>query len=107
MPILLSDTGRIEGSTVPTPAPFESEKTSVRVLPEITRLATGEIHVWALSGEPDDVAEYTSLLSSTEMERARRFRFPALFERFVSDHARLRLLLAGYLELEPQSLKFV
>jgi 4'-phosphopantetheinyl transferase len=71
------------------------------------RLSANEVHLWTLVPEGEDIAEYTSLLSPAEMERARRFRFPALFERFVSDHGRLRLLLAGYLEADPQSLQFV
>jgi 4'-phosphopantetheinyl transferase len=108
MPILLSNIGQVEGATAQRQAPFSRIKTTVRILPDgVTRLVANEVHVWALTGEPEEVAECASLLSPAEMERARRFRFPALFERFVADHARLRLLLATYLEFEPQSLEFV
>jgi 4'-phosphopantetheinyl transferase len=70
-------------------------------------LRANEVHLWTLVHGTEDIAEYTSLLSPDEMERARRFRFPALFERFVADHGRLRLLLAAYLEADPQRLEFV
>ena len=73
----------------------------------VPRLNANEVHLWTLTPGAEDVAEYTSLLSPTEVDRARRFRFPALFERFVSDHGRLRLLLAGYLQADPQTLDFV
>jgi 4'-phosphopantetheinyl transferase len=53
-----------------------------------------------------EIAEFASLLSPTEIDRAQRFRFPALSERFVADHGRLRLLLAAYLEADPQGLRF-
>jgi 4'-phosphopantetheinyl transferase len=70
-------------------------------------LKANEVHLWTLPPSTEEVAEYTSLLSPKEMDRAQRFRFPALFERFVSDHGRLRLLLAGYLEADPQTLRYV
>jgi 4'-phosphopantetheinyl transferase len=78
------------------------------VLPFVVpRLRANEVHLWALIPDAESTAEYTSLLSPAEVERARRFRFPALFERFVSDHGRLRLLLAAYLQADPQSLQLV
>lgn len=70
-------------------------------------LGINQVHIWTLIPESVEIAAYTELLSSDEMERARRFRFAWLSERFVCDHARLRLLLSGYLDQEPQTLRFV
>lgn len=70
------------------------------------RLHANEVHVWALRDCPVDIAEYTSLLSREELDRASRFRFPHLFDRFAADHGRLRLLLAAYLETSPRAISF-
>lgn len=73
----------------------------------IPHLGVNQVHIWTLIPESVEIAAYAGLLSAEEMERARRFRFASLFERFVCDHARLRLLLSGYLAQEPQTLRFV
>ncbi len=70
------------------------------------RLRTGEVHVWTLRDCPVDIAEYTSLLSRDEINRASRFHFPHLFDRFAADHGRLRLLLGAYLETSPREIVF-
>jgi 4'-phosphopantetheinyl transferase len=70
-------------------------------------LKAHDVHLWTLAPRSEEVAEYTSLLSLKEMDRAQRFRYPALFERFVSDHGRLRLLLAAYLDADPRGLLFL
>ncbi|GGG93388.1 4'-phosphopantetheinyl transferase family protein [Silvibacterium dinghuense] len=70
-------------------------------------LTAGEIHVWALPPETTEAHSFYPLLSPAERERAQRFRFPELSARYMADHARLRLLLAGYLDSDPQRLTFV
>ncbi|MBT9330250.1 4'-phosphopantetheinyl transferase family protein [Paracidobacterium acidisoli] len=69
-------------------------------------LAADQVHVWTLKDYPADIAACASLLSREELDRASRFRFPHLFDRFVADHGRLRLLLGAYLETDPRSLVF-
>jgi 4'-phosphopantetheinyl transferase len=76
---------------------------SFRPAPHLTN---DQIHVWTLRDCPGDIAAYASLLSRDELDRASRFRFPHLFDRFVADHGRLRLLLGAYLEADPRSLEF-
>jgi 4'-phosphopantetheinyl transferase len=107
MPILISDRDRfpalcgrdselISRDTVPGPFPSLAAPT----------LKVQEVHLWALPSGTKEIVDYTSLLSSMEMDRARRFRFSDLSERFVLDHGRLRLLLGAYLEIDPRSLVF-
>jgi len=108
MPVLLTSSSRFcepDGQDVRRPSLW---KVQAPVLPHpVPRLRSNEVHLWTLTPGSTDIAEYTSVLSAAEVERARSFRFPALFERFVSDHARLRLLLAAYLEADPQTLEFI
>jgi 4'-phosphopantetheinyl transferase len=49
----------------------------------------------------------TSLLSSSEQERAARFKFAQHRQRFVVAHAAVRAILAQYLKTTPLSLQFV
>ena len=107
MPFLLSRINQPGESKVEESEDSFQKEVRRSVLPFVVpRLRANEVHLWALIPDAESTAEYTSLLSPTEVERARRFRFPALFERFVSDHGRLRLLLAAYLQADPQSLQF-
>lgn len=108
MPVLLTNDSRFCGPDGQHTRNPSLTKAQAPVLPHpVPRLNANEVHLWTLTPGAEDVAEYTSLLSPTEVDRARRFRFPALFERFVSDHGRLRLLLAGYLQADPQTLEFI
>lgn len=72
-------------------------------LPEST------IHVWLISlTQPGDVREsLTGLLSSSEQERAARFKFDQHRQRFVVAHAALRSILSQYLKTTPLHLRFV
>jgi 4'-phosphopantetheinyl transferase len=108
MPVLLNRNNLFAGPSVPDSVPSSQRKVQVPTRPHpVPILSANEVHLWTLPHGTQEIAEYTSLLNDAEMERARRFRFPALFERFVADHGRLRLLLAAYLDADPQRLEFV
>lgn len=107
MPVLLSNISQIFRPTGQDTGSSSQNKAAGVVSNAVRGLKAHETHLWTLAPGAEDIAEYTSLLSQKEMDRAQRFRYPALFESFVSDHGRLRLLLAAYLEADPQSLRFV
>jgi 4'-phosphopantetheinyl transferase len=88
------------------PAKNEPTRQYVASFRPAPHLTTDQIHIWTLRDFPGDTAGYASLLSRDEMDRASRFRFPHLYDRYVADHARLRLLLGAYLEADPRSLGF-
>ncbi len=72
-------------------------------------LAADEVHVWRISlNRPiAAVQELQSLLSPEEMSRADRFHFEKDRQRFVVVRGLLRVILARYLDLEPNQLCFV
>ena len=67
------------------------------------------IHVWLISlTQPGDMYKsLTGLLSSSEQERAARFKFDQHHQRFVVAHAALRSILSQYLKTTPLNLQFV
>jgi 4'-phosphopantetheinyl transferase len=68
-----------------------------------------EIHIWTArldSGAADRPAE-SETLSPEEIDRAGRYRFERDRRRFIVARATLRLLLAGYLDTNPASLRIV
>ena len=62
-------------------------------------------HVWRLDLR-DMGAGATSLLDSTETERAQRFVYAHDWRRYVAAHAWLRHILGAYLSVPPQQLRF-
>lgn len=71
-------------------------------------LGAGEVHVWHFplmipAGREDN---WRCVLSPAERQRADRFAFPHLRERYVAAHAILRRLLGDYLHVEPASFLF-
>jgi 4'-phosphopantetheinyl transferase len=72
-------------------------------------LAENTVDVWLISlTQPgDSYASLTGLLSSTERERAARFKFDVHRRRFVIAHAALRSILLQYLKTAPTDLQFV
>ncbi len=71
-------------------------------------LGAGEVHVWHFpllipAGRQTD---WRAVLSPAERERADKFAFPHLRERYVAAHAVLRRLLGDYLRVEPASFRF-
>lgn len=71
-------------------------------------LLTDDVHVWSgfldVSGENLQLLLQT--LDSDERIRADRFYFERDRTRFIASHGLLRLILASYLEIEPDQLRF-
>ncbi len=71
-------------------------------------MRAGEIHVWRadLDRRPEDLNWFRQLLSEDERARAERFHFEADRNRFVAARAFLRTVLASYLDVQPDALRF-
>jgi len=71
-------------------------------------LPSGEVHVWYtdLSVQENRLEERSSLLDSTERERAARFLVSSAKNQFVLSRSFLRILLGKYLGIEPAELRF-
>lgn len=71
-------------------------------------LEPGTITVWriSLSGTPEVESAFRRFLSFEETERADRFAFPHLTQKYVLARGALRTILAGYLDRAPESLVF-
>jgi len=63
-----------------------------------------EVHLWRFPLVCSDPLE--PLLDEQELQRAKRLRSPDKARAFVVARARLRQILSGYLDIEPQSLRF-
>ncbi len=75
-----------------------------RSSPSQPELGADAVHLWRFSLDSADSLEY--LLNEEELRRASRLRVPGKARDFVVARARLRQILAGYLELDPVSLRF-
>lgn len=66
------------------------------------------VHLWRANLDLPGarVDELAKLLSADELAKANRFCFPHLQRRFIVARAVLRQLLAGYLQINPQTVKF-
>src|ERR1700722_3448000 len=73
------------------------------------RLNPADIHVWTISLDVSsaDLSVCKRILSSSEMERARSFRFEQHQRRFIACRGLMRMLLGRYLHVEPAVLEFV
>ena len=71
-------------------------------------LQDGDVHLWRVGLDVPDPAlcRLRGMLSEEEMQRSERFRFPVLQRRFAAGRGALRAILAGYLSMEPERLKF-
>jgi 4'-phosphopantetheinyl transferase len=70
-------------------------------------LAPEAVHVWRVRLDPPgDLSDAWELLSDVERGRARRFVQEHHRRRFVSAHAALRRILAGYTARPPRELEF-
>ena len=69
--------------------------------PELT---AETVHLWRFPLVSQDSLEH--LLDEQELQRARRLRIPEKASSFIVARARLRQILAGYLDLAPHTLRF-
>jgi 4'-phosphopantetheinyl transferase len=69
---------------------------------------SGEIHVWivALDATDEVLSHLTSLLSSDEAERVRRFAFAQHGRSFSISRGALRIVLSQYLSTRPADIRF-
>ena len=72
-------------------------------------LTDSELHVWcaALNASPNDLAYYSSILSSDEKARAERFYFEIDRHHYIAGRGILRSLVGGYLDIKPAQIEFV
>ncbi len=66
------------------------------------------MHLWRVGLDVPDatLCRLRGMLSDEEMHRSERFRFAVLQRRFAAGRGALRAILAGYLSMEPERLKF-
>ena len=78
------------------------------VPPPSSTLSSGAVHVWrAPLEQPDALQEmFQHTLDEDERERASRFHFERHRRRFVAARGFLRALLAHYLDLQPDEVRF-
>ncbi len=71
-------------------------------------LGDGDVHVWHLPLSIDDVRleQCLQVLATDETERAARFAFPYLRQRYIAAHGMLRLILGAMLNRDPAGLEF-
>lgn len=72
------------------------------------RLDDGDIHIWSIPClvTDDSLKICISFLDADELARAERFKFKLHQQRFVVARAALRSILARYILLSPQAVKF-
>jgi len=78
--------------------------------PMLTHSLHQEAHVWctvAESGRDDEMLQrLTAILSEEELDRYRRFRFPADRHQYLVSHALVRRTLSSYMDLPPADWHF-
>jgi len=76
--------------------------------PHNLAISTQEVHIWRanldLTGE--QLKYLTKTLSTDEITRANRFRFPLHKNRFIAARGQLRQILGRYLQIAPQEVEF-
>lgn len=73
------------------------------VAPDKAVLGGRDVHLWAASLQvsPQRLAGFAAMLSEDERERAARFKFEQLRNRFIAGRGMLRSVVARYLEVNP------
>jgi 4'-phosphopantetheinyl transferase len=71
-------------------------------------LGPDDVHVWSIPLDPprDGLSSLARGLSQEERERADRFIAAVDRARFIAGHARLRAILARYLDIVPSAIRF-
>lgn len=78
-----------------------------RPFPPLISRSAEYIDLWRVRlGTLGSHEHFRSILDPQELERANRFRFPHLRDNFVLSHVALRKILARYLEIPPQDVRF-
>ena len=74
----------------------------------IPTMASARVDIWCvpLDADTPQLAHHRSLLNAAERQRADRFRRPTDRNRFTVARARLRMVLSGYLDCPPDSIRF-
>lgn len=88
---------------------MQPEETSIWTEPpQSPSLETGAVHVWRISlDQPDEALErFRRTLEPDEISRAGRFHFEKHRRHFVVARGFLRIVIARYLETQPESLRF-
>ena len=76
--------------------------------PDSLSLGAGQVHVWRISLEQEDalLARFRRTLAPEELDRAGRFRFERLQRHYLAGRGFLRDVLARYLSVKPEDLRF-
>ena len=76
--------------------------------PQQPILSNNQVHVWRANLELSTTAieQLATCLSSDEISRANKFRFPIHKRRFIVARGILRQLLGNYLQLSPERIEF-
>jgi len=71
-------------------------------------LQADEVDIWQSPNdlEPGDYGRLPHLLSADEVERAAAFRFERHRKQYIIGRSLLRILLAGYLQIDPLAVRF-
>lgn len=88
--------------TLPDPTPYWQPATTPPDLGE------QDIHIWylPLSIDDDRLEQCLQVLANEETDRAAKFAFPFLRQRYIAAHGMLRLILGSLLNRDPASLSF-
>ena len=72
-------------------------------------LPGSELQIWcaSLNASPDELSRFSSLLSTDEKARAKKFYFERDSNRYTVGRGILRLLVGSYLEMEASRIEFV
>lgn len=75
---------------------------------ESLNLDKNQVQVWRvdLAAIREDELRWQTILSSDELARSERFHFPMDRQNFAAGRALLRIILAGYLCVDPKSVRF-
>ena len=88
---------------------MQPEESSTWTEPPLSpSLETGAVHVWRISlDQPDDKLDrFRRTLEPDELNRASRFHFEKHRQHFIVARGFLRSVVARYLEMQPEALRF-
>ncbi|WP_353929040.1 4'-phosphopantetheinyl transferase HetI [Okeanomitos corallinicola TIOX110] len=76
--------------------------------PQNLHLSSSDVHIWKINLKQSElqIQALKETLSSDEIARSERFYFPEHRQRFIVGRGSLRLILGGYLNVEPIEIEF-